>query len=345
MSTDQTLTEARPSAPPAQRQLFQMVQGYWTSQIVAVLARLGVPDHLAGGPRTAAELAEATDANPDALRRLLFAGVTIGVITPAGGDRFALGATGELLRSTEGSLRDFAIALNAPSLYRPFERLHEAVMTGRPVAEAALGMDVWEYLERNRGEGAVFARAMGNVSAHEADQISSHYDASRFGVVVDVGGSHGILLGTLLRATPGLRGLLFDKPKVVAEAQTAMAAQGLGDRVSFVGGDMFEAVPEGGDLYTIKHVLHDWSDEDSLRILRNVRAAMRPGASLLIIEAVLPEQPQPSPTTMMDVYLLVHGGRERTRAQYEALMRQSGFEMSQVVTTPMGLHMLEGRAS
>jgi len=344
MSIDQSLTEARAEAPPAQRQLFQMAQGYWVSQIVAVLARLRVPDHLAGGPGSVAELSEATGANADALRRLLFAGVTVGVIEPAGDGRFALGATGELLRTTEGSLRDFAIALAAPSLYRPFERLFDAVVTGEPVAEAALGMDVWEYLERNRDEGATFARAMGGLSALEAGQIAAHYDASPFELVVDVGGSHGVLLATLLRATPGLRAILFDKPRVAAEASEAMAGMGFDGRLSFVGGDFFSGVPEGGDLYTVKHVLHDWNDDDALRILRSCRRATRPGGAVLVIEAVLPEEPRPSPATLMDVYMLVHGGRERTRSQYEALLRDAGYAMERVVSTPTGLQLLEGRA-
>jgi hypothetical protein len=347
MSIDQSQT-MRAEAPPAQRaqrQLIQMVQGYWVTQIVAVIARLRVPDHLAGGPRSGDELSEATGANADALRRLLFAGVTIGLLRPAGADRFALGPPGELLRSTEGSLRDFAIALAAPSLYRPFERLYDAVLTGEPVDEAVLGVDVWRYLEEHPDEGATFARAMGNLSVLEADQISAHYDASRFKLAVDVGGSHGVLLGRLLAATPGLRGILFDKPNVVAEAVTAMGNRGLADRVTFVEGDFFSAVPSGGDLYVVKHVLHDWDDEHALRILECCRTATGPGGAMLVIEAVLPDEPGPSPASLMDMYMLVLGGRERTRAQYEALLRDAGYDVVQVTCTPSGLQMLEARAS
>jgi hypothetical protein len=344
MSIDQSLTEARAEAPPAQRQLIQMVQGYWVSQIVAVIARLGVPDQLAGAPRSVAELSEATGANADALRRLMFAGVTVGVIRPAGPDRFGLGATGELLRSTDGSLRDFAMALAAPSLYRPFERLFDAVVTGEPVDAKALGTDVWEYLEQHRDEGATFARAMGNLSTLEAEQISAHYDASRFEVVVDVGGSHGVLLGRLLGAAPRVRGVLFDKPKVIVEAQAAMAGLGLTDRVAFVGGDFFSAVPVGGDLYVVKHVLHDWDDERALRILTRCREATRAGGAILVIEAVLPEEPRPSPACLMDMYMLVLGGRERTRAQYETLLRAAGYETERVISTSTGLQLIEARA-
>src|SRR5262249_9872068 len=281
---EHTSTAGRPHSPPAPREPMPMVRGYWGTQTVSVIACLTVPDHLAEGPRAADELSEATGAHPGALRRLLFAGVASAALRPAGVDRFTLGSTGELLRSTEGSLRDFAIALAAPSLYRPFERLYDAVYTGEPVDEAVLGVDVWRYLEEHQDEGATFARAMGNLSVLEADQISAHYDASRFQVVVDVGGSHGVLLGRLLAATPALRGVFFDKPNRVAEALPALTSSGLADRVTFVGGDFFTAVPPGGDLYVVKHVLHDWDDEHALRILARCREATAPGGSILVIE-------------------------------------------------------------
>ena len=163
----------------------------------------------------------------------------------------------------------------------------------------------------------------------------SEYDVARFCRIVDVGGSQGVLLAGLLAAAPSATGVLFDLPDVVDGAREALAASGQADRVELVGGDFFDEVPAGGDLYVLKSILHDWDDERVLEILRNVHRASAPGATLAVIEGVLPSQPAPSHVHLANLMMLVaHGGRERTLEDYADLLGQAGFLLARTIPAP-----------
>lgn len=283
-------------APSPRLQMLLLIQWYWSSQICGSAARLGLAEHLRHGPRTIAELASLTLAEPDGLGRLLRAGATIGLFTELEDGRFELTTLGGQLSygNAAGSLGDLAVALTSPGHWLPYGRLCEAVLTGSPQAKPALGSDPWAYFADNPEERRHFARAMGAISAEASEAIVRHYDVSRFRRIVDVGGSHGLLLTGLLATAPAGTGVLFDLPAVIAGAHEALAATGQGDRVELVGGDFFEEVPAGGDLYLLKSVLHDWDDERALRILRNIHRAAAPDAKLAVIEGLLPSHPAPS---------------------------------------------------
>ena len=303
---------------PAREQVMRMIQGYWLSQICAATARLALADHLADGARSGGELASITAADADGLGRLLRAAVTVGLLVETEPDRFELTALGAQLRDGghSGSLRDLAIALTAPSHWLPYGRLLEAVMSGRPQASEALGMDPWTYYADHPVERDHFARAMSAMSDEASREVVRHYDVSRSRRIVDVGGSRGVLLAGLLKAAPSATGVLLDVQGVVEGARAALAAGDLADRVEIVGGDFFEAVPSGGDLYLLKSVVHDWDDEHALRILRNVHGASQPGAKVAIIERLLPAETGPSHVHLMNLLMLVElGGRERTREE------------------------------
>ncbi|MGH3866950.1 MAG: methyltransferase [Pseudonocardiaceae bacterium] len=254
--------------PPAMR-LIQMIQSAQVTQILATVARLGLADLLAEGPRSNAELAGATGADPDGLTRLLRAATTVELITETEPDRFSLTPLGAYLATNAqpASLRDLAMALAAPGHWLPIGCLFDAVMTGRASTTTALGMGLWDYYQEHPEEDAMFARAMGNVSTRISTEIAACYDATRFSRIVDVGGSQGVLLAGLLAAAPQATGVLFDRPEVIAEARPVITARGLAKRVELVGGDFFTEVPPGGDLYVLKSVLHDWDDAHALRIL------------------------------------------------------------------------------
>jgi len=324
-----------PAEPPPAARLFQMINGYQVSQVVAAAAQLGVADALSDGPRSSAELAEATGAHPDALARLLRACATVGLFTEVERGRFALTPVGACLRSDGHSLRDAAIGLTGPAHWQPWARLVDAVLTGRPVARDALGMDIREYARTHPDEGARFARAMSDLSTAVSAQVAACYDASGFERIVDVGGSQGALLAGLLEAAPRATGVLFDVPEVIAGAGAAIAARGLADRVKLVGGDFFEATPPGGDLYLLKSILHDWPDEDAARILESCYRAARPGSTLLVVEGLLPSGPAPSSIHLMDLAMLVAvDGRERTREEYEELLEGAGYQLERVIPIP-----------
>ncbi|MGH3769861.1 MAG: methyltransferase [Pseudonocardiaceae bacterium] len=339
---DNSLASAPAEAAPAAR-LIEMILGYQVTQIVATVAQLGLADLLAAGPRSSVELTEAIGADPDGLARLLRAATTVGLTAEDEPDRFVLTPVGGCLATDAqpASLRDFAIALAAPGQWFLCGRLLDAVMTGRSTATTTLGMELWEYYQKNLEEGAVFAGAMGGLSASVAAEVAAYYDMTRFARIVDVGGSQGVLLAGLLEAAPQATGVLFDRPEVIAQARPMIIAQGLVERVELVGGDFFTEVPPGGDLYVLKSVLHDWDDAHALRILANCHRAARPGSTLLLVENVLPTEPGPSPIHLLNLIMLVQmEGRERTRAEHQALLAAAGYRLERVLPPPPGAYLL-----
>lgn len=322
--------------PPPHAQVLQMVMGMWVAQAAATAARFNVADHIARGASSADAIASAAGADSGAMYRLLRACAAAGLLAETAPRSFALTPLGECLRSDgEHSLRDFFVAEMAPGHWLPWGRLYDAVRTGQPTSSETLGIPVWEYYANNPEEGLTFARGMGNLSALVSADVGRVYDATPYRRIVDVGGSQGVLLRALLAgAGPEARGVLFDMPDVIAAAREPIAASAYADRIELVAGDFFAEVPRGGDLYALKSVLHDWDDEKALAILRAVHRAMEPGAKLLVVETVLPGDTQPSPVSFMDLNMLVMlGGRERTVAEFEALLREARFEVAGVIPT------------
>ncbi|HEX8170877.1 MAG TPA: methyltransferase [Thermoanaerobaculia bacterium] len=314
--------------PPPPVQVLQMMMGMWVAQIAATAARLRVADAIASGTTGAADLARTTGADAEALYRFLRAGAAAGLFVESEPRVFALTPAGECLRDdAPGSLRDFLIAETAPGHWQPWGRLYDAVMRGGSVTGETLGMPVWEYYAQHPEEALSFARGMGNLSALVAEDVVRLYDPSPFRRIVDVGGSQGVLLRALLSRAPQARGVLFDLAEIVAGAPAD-------DRIENVAGDFFAEVPPDGDLYVLKSILHDWPDDRCEVILRNIHRAAAPGAHLLVVETILPPAPQPSPVSFMDMNMLVMlGGRERTVAEYEELLRRTGFAPRRVIPT------------
>ncbi|MBV9010707.1 MAG: methyltransferase [Pseudonocardiales bacterium] len=322
-------------------QLVRLVQGYEVTQIVATVARLGLADRLVEQPKSSAELAEATGADPEGLARLLRAAATVGLVTELEADHFELTPVGACLAADAqpASLRDFAVALASPGQWLPCGRLFDAVMSGHPSTALALGTEIWDYYRNNPEEGAVFARAMGGLSASVSTEVAAHYNAARFTRIVDVGGSQGTLLAGLLKAAPQATGVLFDRPEVIAEARPVITARGLAERMELVSGDFFTEVPAGGDLYVLKSVLHDWNDTDVLRILANCHRAAQPGSMLLLVEGLKPTEPGPSPIHLINLLMFIQvKGRERTREEHQALLEAAGYRLERVLTPSTGLY-------
>jgi len=332
----------QPAAPPHVA-LLQIMNGMWVTQIASAVAQLGVADQIAGGKTESEAIAAAVGADPDALYRLLRAAATIGLLHESAPKRFDLTPVGETLVSdVPGSMRDIIIAETLPGHWLPWGQLTEAVRRGGPMARETLGMDPWEYYARNQEEGRWFARGMGNLSAVASQDVSAVYDPGHARRIVDVGGSEGVLLRGLLSRAPNATGILFDRPDVIELARASWQPGEPGDRIELVGGDFFKEVPAGGDLYLLKHILHDWADEQCQQILRTVHAAAAPGSRLLLVEMLLPEGPTPSPVALMDMNMLVMlGGRERTAGQFATLLGRCGYELQRVIPTPGMFAVLE----
>lgn len=331
------------STPAPHETLFQIMQGMWVSQIASAFTQLGIPDLIAAGKQDLDALAKESGANAQALHRLMRGAQTIGLCVESAPKQFELTPVGATLRANvPGSMRDLVLAETAPGHWLPWGRLADSVRTGKPMTTETLGTDAWTYYAKNPEEGQCFARGMGNISAIAAEHVAAVYDPSSATRIVDVGGSEGVMLRGLLRRAPNARGVLFDRADIIEYAKTAVAAKEFSDRIELVGGDFFKEVPAGGDLYILKHILHDWSDEECEAIVKNVHRASAPNGKLLIIEMLLPDQPQPSPASLMDLNMMVMvGGRERTEGEFRELLERCGYTLARVLPTAGTFNVLE----
>ena len=329
-------------ALPPSAAMMKIVTGYWLSQAVGVVAKLGVADLLAGGPRSTDDLARETKSNPDALYRLLRCCASAGIFQLHEGRRFALTPLGETLCSASvGSVKDFAIAETAPGHWLPWGKMEQAVRTGKPTTTATLGSDIFGFYAKNPDEAAPFARAMGNLAALAAAEVVNAIDVSKAQTIVDVGGANGTLLAAALASAPKARGIVLDLPHVVADATEYLAARELSDRVEIVGGDFFATIPSG-DVLFLKQILHDWDDERAIDILETCSAALQPGGRLVVVEMIVPRDNAPSMAQLMDLNMLVMlTGRERTEEEFAALFGKAGLVLERVTATHSPFSVIE----
>ena len=334
-----------PAAPalPASVQLIQMGAGAWVSAAVTAAAKLGLADHLANGPRSAAELAEATGALPSVLHRFMRTLAGLGILAEGEGQRFALTPLGEALKTgAPGSARSTLLAFGGPAFTRGWEALAYSLETGKPGFEKVHGLPFFDFLAQNQEAASLFSEAMVGFHGTEPPTVAEAYDFSGVRTVVDVGGATGNMLAALLSRHAGLRGILFDLPHVVGDATALLKARGVDDRVTIETGSFFERVPKGGDAYVLSHIIHDWSEEQCLTILKNCREAMGPNGKLLIVETVLPEGNTPHQGKLQDLVMLVFpGGQERTEAEYKVLLEKAGFRLNRVVPTTSVVSIVE----
>ncbi|RKH64390.1 methyltransferase [Corallococcus aberystwythensis] len=329
--------------PSLTQRLHAAIIGYWTTQIIATVARLGIADRLAAGARDSDSLATELGVHPGALFRLMRGGITAGLFESVSERTFALTPVGEGLRSNvPGSMREMAIFLSDKSHWLPWGLLPEAVRTGKSPVQAALGSDIWGHFARHPDEAEHFARAMGNMSSLVASELTQHIDFAPFARVADIGGSHGNLLAQVLRANPSCRGILFDLPQVVEGAKPALESQGLASRVDVVAGSFFEPGIPAAEAYLLKHILHDWDDEASTTLLRRLHAAAPAGARLFVLEMVIPDSQTPDVTHLMDLNMLVVAdGRERTRDEFQALLTATSWKVGRIIPTQAGTSIIE----
>jgi SAM-dependent methyltransferase len=322
-----------PTGAPLRAQMMQLTWGSMISQAISVAADLGVADTLADGPRPVDDIATLVGADEPSLHRLLRALADVGVFEELDGRRFATTSLGDLLRrDAPDSLRDWAIMVGRPFHRMAWTGLLGSVRTGEPAFEQVHGAPAWDHIRDHPEDGEVFDAAMTVASSRSLAAIADGYDFGSAGTVVDVGGGQGGLIAAILAANPGVRGVLFDLPHVVATQVVKDA--GVGERCEYVGGNFFDAVPAGGDVYLLANIVHDWDDEHAARILRNCREAMNPGGRVLLGEAVLPDTRGPSPARLIDLEMLVmnvRGARQRTESEHRELLARVGLHMSGVV--------------
>ena len=329
--------------PPA-AELLRLTSAGWVAQAISVAARLRLADMVTDGAKGVDELAAHTQTHGPSLFRLMRALASVGIFADEADGRFALTPPASPLRSdAPGSVRAMCAMRGERWFWDTWGELLHSVTTGELAFEHVHGQELFAFLQQDAAAMSLFAEAMSSLSGTETAAILAAYDFSAGGTVVDVGGGHGTFLAAILHANTGVHCVLVDLPATVTSAHGVLEAAGVADRCKVIAGDFFDTVPEGGDLYVLKSVIHDWDDDRAAAILGNCRRAMGDSGKLLLIERVIPAANQPSIAKWMDLNMLVAtGGRERTEAEYHCLYTQAGFELSRVQATPASVSLIEG---
>jgi hypothetical protein len=317
----------------------QMLTGYWVSMSLHVVAKLGIADRIEDAPKSAKELAQATQTHAESLYRLLRAMSSVGVFEEDEQGKFGHTELSRLLRADHpNSKLAMAIMLGGDEHYRTWGELEYSIRTGKRAFDHLFGQPAFDWLAAHPEKARQFDEAMVSVHGIESAAICDAYDFSSFGTLVDVGGGNGSLLRIILERTPRLKGILYDLPHVVERARPKLPA-----RCQAMGGSFFEAVPAGGDAYLMRHIIHDWEEDRCLQILGHVRRVIPSTGKLLVVEGVVPARNQPSFTQFLDLNMLViPGGKERTESEYRELLARARFQLKRIVATKSEVSVIEG---
>jgi O-methyltransferase domain len=330
----------------AARQLVELIGGNWSTQAIGVAARLGLADQIAAGLNRVDILARGCGCNASALHRLLRGLAALGVVRLDSDGRCSLTETGELLR------RDAALGLSSHAkwwsqqAWSVWSDLMGSVQTGQSARQRKHGQRGFDHLDGDTESAHLFHRSMAELTRLVALDLAHSPALPDAGVVIDLGGGHGELLAEVLRARPGLNGILFDLEHAIEGAQAHLRESDIAERVKVTSGDFFAALPQPVDVVLLKSVLHDWNDDDTVRILRRAREALATDGRVLVIERVMPDRvedlPEHRTTARSDLNMLVGlGGRERTVEDYDALLLSAGLSRKRTLPVSAGFSVIE----
>jgi len=325
-----------------------MTNAYMLSQAIYVAAKFKIADHLAAGPKSAGELAKATETNPGALHRIIRTLSGEGVFNECEDGKFEINALSQWLRSsTPDSLHGWAVFRGEPVVWNAWGDILHSVKTGEPAFDHVFGKQIFQHLEGNPKDAAVFDDAMRSISTDKYKSVAEAYDFSEIKTLVDVAGGNGGMLTAILKANPKLKGINADLPHVLEGAQQHLEKDGVSNRVQCVTIDMFEKVPEGGDIYLMANIIHDWPDERAVKLLGNCREALKKDGKVLLVELALspPNEPHLSKLADLEMLVMTPGGIERSEAEYGALFQSAGLKLTQVIPTSSPWSIIEGVAA
>ncbi len=331
-----TTTASKSKELPPFVVLNQMISATWLTQCIRVAAELGIADLVKDGAKPVEQLAAATSSHAESLHRVLRALASVGIFqeTQAG---FSQTPLSELLVTAPSSMRAWARMGGAPWVWEMRGDLLETVKTGQDFFSRVKKSSPFEALSKNPEAFDLFNQAMSSFSAPEIAAILDAYDFSGIGTLMDVGGGYGSLLAAVLAKYPAMHGILYDLPDVVNQADFGPAAA----RCKKIGGSFFESIPQGADAVMMKHIIHDWNDEKVLTILKNTHCALPERGKLLVLEFVVAGANEPDWAKMLDIEMLLVGGRERSEAEFESLFHQAGFDLVRIVRTQSPICVIE----
>jgi len=332
-ATARALQSLLDRALPAELALFDRGFSVARTATLGLAARLKLADLLEARPMSSAELAAQLGADADGVHRLMRTLVSFGVFALEDG-RFRNNRLSQPLRSdSKNSVRHFLEYLGSPSNIRAYTDLEGAVRSGQNAFERVHKKDIWAWFAEHPDEGATFAGAMTDGTTRDAAALAAGWRFGELTRLCDVGGGRGQLLAEIVARNPRLRGVLFDEERVIDLAPPLLESRGVADRVDRAAGSFFQSVPPGCDGYLMKDILHDWGDPQCVTILGHIRRAAQAGARLFLFETLVEHDETLHPLPLIDLHMLMVcvGGRQRSRAEFEALLGRCGFRLDQVV--------------
>ncbi|WP_199434071.1 methyltransferase [Qaidamihabitans albus] len=339
-----TTAEQNPPADVAAMNQLVRIGDYVTPIALRVVVELRVPDALAGGPRTADDLAAEVGAHGPSLYRVLRALTASGVLHEDRGHRFALTPVSDLLREAHPYSMRGMYRLSPADLHAMAE-LEHGVRHEESAFEHVHGMSFWEYTATHPEHHERYQHNMWSMATLEIPAVLRVYDWSATRTLVDLGGGTGQMIAGILKEHPGMRGVLLDLPDVAPHSRSLLEREGVLDRCEIVSGDFFHSVPAGGDTYLLKRVFYDFTDDECTRILRSVRSAMHPDARVLVLDGVVRSDNRHDSGKLHDLYVLAMGqGRCRSKAELSAVFAGAGLRLTRVIPTG-AFPLVEGRAA
>lgn len=334
---------AQSALPPGQ-QFAHMLCGFWISKALYVAAKLNLGDLLRSTPKRADDLAALTGAHPHSLYRLLRMLASVGIFTEDQSHQFQLTELGQFLRTDIPESQHAMAIMAGEEHFQAWTELLYSIQTGQPAYDKVFGMPVFDWLSQHPDQAMVFDKAMVSIHGRETAAMLDAYDFRNIKTLVDVGGGNGSVLIATLQRFLHLQGILFDLPGVVGRATENVRDAGLENRCRLETGSFFESIPQGADACLMRHIIHDWNDEQCRTILRNVHAVLPPDGRVLVVESVIPPGNDPSFGKLLDLNMLViPGGQERTEEEYRKLFAESGFHLERIVATAAEVSIVEGR--
>lgn len=323
----------QPVKPEFTLKMFEVLGGVWLAGCVKTAAELNIADYLAEGPKTIPSLARETQSNEKALYRVMRALSSVGIFEELEGQIFALNDFGAALQTdVPGTAKNFVLTIMNEH-FPTYGELTYGVQTGKIPFDYIHGMPLWDYYKQYPEIGENFGKGMTGMSGIELKGIMENYDFNPYKKIVDIGGGNGVMMYTILNESPGSLGIIFDE-EIVIEKTKELIPLDLKERCSVAIGSFFEKVPEGADLYTMKWIIHDWSDDECVQILKVCYDAMPEGAKLLIIDAVIPDHSlnRPHIAKLLDIVMLAClTGRERTLSEFRVLLEKSGLQFNRLI--------------
>ena len=328
---------------PANVVLYEYFQYFWLLPCIRVAAELNIAGLLKKCPLTLGELSEKTGSHADSLGRMLRALAGCGIFRQRKDGRYSNTSLSKVLIDGKGSLRYMILHHLGPVNWNLFSQLSHKVKTGEDVFLKVYSKHIYEYLAEDKNESFLFDRSMTDLSEMAVEPMLSVYNFSDASTVADIGGGEGILLSSILYNYKNLKGILFDLPEAMVQSSAILEKYGVSDRTTVIPGSFFDKVPTGADLYLLKNIVHNWSDDDCLKILKMVRDVLPDHGKIILVEMVIEEDNRPSFGKLIDVQMMVvmRDGRERTRKEFNKLLQNAGLKLNRVIPTIAPFSLIE----